>query len=178
MARRYYAGIGNRHGVPTEVKSCIQHIAGNLAGSGYVLRSGGAEGCDQAFEQGARRAKGKCEIFLPWKQYNDHQSRKFEPSFEAWLIAQRFHPRWSTLSLGAQNMMSRNVHQVLGEDLDAPVEFVLCYTRDGCTSTDTRTKDTGGTGMAISVACAWGIPVFNLKDDDTMLRFITLGEQL
>jgi len=30
--------------------------------------------------------------------------------------------------------MTRNVCQVLGMDLNTPVSFVVCYTRDGATS--------------------------------------------
>lgn len=52
--------------------------------------------------------------------------------------------------------MSRNVYQVLGPNLDDPVEFIICWTKDG--------KASGGTGQAIRIANDYGVPVFNLKN--------------
>ena len=43
---------------------------------------------------------------------------------------------------------------LLGETLDHPVDAVVCWTREG--------RVEGGTGMAIRIAEANGIPVFNL----------------
>lgn len=53
--------------------------------------------------------------------------------------------------------MSRNSYQVLEKDLNTPVEFVLCWTKDG--------KASGGTGQAMRIAKDKNIPIFNLKTD-------------
>lgn len=81
-------------------------------------------------------------------------------------LASRFHPNFGRLSQGAQKLMARNGYQVLGYDLASPSEFVVCWTPDGCTSRATRTPDTGGTGQAIAIAEAHGVPVLNLANDD------------
>ncbi len=58
--------------------------------------------------------------------------------------------------------MARNSHQVLGADLKSPVDFVICWTPDGCETERQRVWETGGTGQAIALADRWGVPVVNL----------------
>lgn len=59
--------------------------------------------------------------------------------------------------------MIRNAYQVLGKNLKSPVKFVLCYTDDGCQTDAERTRKTGGTGQAITIADFNNIPVINLQ---------------
>jgi hypothetical protein len=62
--------------------------------------------------------------------------------------------------------MTRNMMQVLGKNLDTPVDFVVCWTKNG--------KDIGGTGAAIR--CAWdhSIPVYNLYNPKHKEGFLDL----
>lgn len=69
-----------------------------------------------------------------------------------------------------KKMMSRNVCQIKGENLDNPVKFVICWTADGVIDKEHRTKDTGGTGQAIAIASDLGINVYNLQREDHLLR--------
>lgn len=76
------------------------------------------------------------------------------PIAQAYRIAQAYHPAWERLSPGVRALMARNVHVLLGADLDSPATFFLCWTPGG--------ETVGGTGHAIRVALAHGIPVVNL----------------
>lgn len=67
-------------------------------------------------------------------------------------------------------LMARNCQQVLGPNLDDPSKFVLCWTPDGCEHASTRSRTTGGTGLAISVASEFGIPVFNMANEKSARR--------
>jgi hypothetical protein len=158
----FYAGIGSRKTPPDQLER-MEAAAKRLAGMGYTLRSGGADGADTAFENGAGEKK---EIFLPWRGFNGRQSRFAEPSREAQEVAAALHPVWAKLSPAARKMMSRNAHQILGGDLRSPVNFVVCWTPDGCSHESERTHATGGTGQAIALASRWGIPVFNFARPD------------
>lgn len=160
-ATQRYAGVGSR-GTPPEVLALITSVARRLAERSYTLFSGGAPGADQAFERGAVDKT----IFLPWPSFqsrppapHDHD----QPSAEAFRVAALLHRAWDRLSPAAQKLMARNAHQVLGADLRSPVDFVVCWTPDGCESESTRTRGTGGTGQAIALASRFGIPVFNLQ---------------
>ncbi len=155
---RCYAGIGSRN-TPPEVLAIMARIAARLALRGYTLRSGGADGADTAFEEGAGTAK---EVFLPWPGFNGRDSPYPTPSANAYRVASALHPAWARLEAGPQALHARNSHQILGAELGTPVDFVVCWTPDGCESEKTRSTKTGGTGQAIALADRWGIPVFNL----------------
>jgi hypothetical protein len=156
-----YAGIGSRKTPPDQLARMTM-AAKRLAGMGFILRSGGADGADTAFESGA----GEKEIFLPWRGFNGRDSEFFEPTRDAQNVAAALHPAWDKLSPAAKKLMARNSHQVLSASLMNPVQFVACWTPDGCESESERGFRTGGTGQAIALASRWGIPVFNFAKPD------------
>lgn len=157
----YYSGIGSRKTPPDILQQMIE-FGITAAKQGAVLRSGAADGADSAFEEGALLGGGWTEIFLPWKEFNQHPSTLFPPSTDARKLASTVHPAWSRLSNPAKLLIARNMHQVLGYSLKSPVQFVVCYTPDGCESHYTYGPATGGTGTAIKLASMNGIPIFNL----------------
>lgn len=169
----YYAGIGSRS-TPGDILVLMERLANVLREDGFILRSGHAPGADQAFERGAG---AQAEIFLPWATFAQdaafsasrdpetgvvsHPSIYDEPGYGSFAMAARYHPAWGNLSEGAQKLMARNCHQILGPEIlkPRPVEFVLCWTPDGQLS--------GGTAQAIRIAEDMNIPVWNLADEET-----------
>ena len=73
-------------------------------------------------------------------------------------IASEVHPAWDRCNEWARGMHSRNCHQILGFDLQSPVDAVICWTPDG--------KIQGGTATAIRISMKYDIPVFNLGVSD------------
>jgi hypothetical protein len=153
----------------------MQQLASYFSTIGWVLRSGGADGADKAFEQGCTNVSGKKEIFLPWYGFNGNASQLYDIPEKAYDIAKQYHPNWNNLTNKVKRLMARNTQQILGADLTTPSTFVVCWTPDGCVSHNTRTCDTGGTGQAISIASTVNIPVINLYDyDDAVVQLQTL----
>jgi hypothetical protein len=150
---KYYAGIGARD-TPGSILARMNAIAKELSRSSFCLRSGGAKGADTAFEQGALHK----QIFLPWDGFNDHTTSDdhytVPPAVDH--FTKKYHPKPNNLSKMGWMFMSRNAYQVLGPNLDDPVEFIICWTKDG--------KASGGTGQALRIASDYGVPVFNLKN--------------
>lgn len=146
-----YAGVGSRN-TPISVRSQMTAVAETLAKLGYTLLSGGAEGADTAFEWGAQE---KRKIFFAYDA--DDVTLK---------IAEEIHPNPSGLTAYGKKLMARNTFQVFGENLDTPVDFVLCWTPDGIETWQERTIKTGGTGQAIEMASRKGIPVLNMANKD------------
>ncbi len=167
-----YAGIGSRS-TQDPVLQVMRKVAHRLSELGYTLLSGGAAGADSAFEEGCF---GKKEIYLPWPGFRHLQGRHCVtlPSAEAFRVAEAVHPAWKRLDDKGKSLMARNSHQVLGADLRSPVDFIVCWTPDGCESEATRSRTTGGTGQAIALADRWGIPVVNLAGGKAALG--RLGE--
>ena len=81
-------------------------------------------------------------------------------------IASEVHPAWDRCNEWAKGMHSRNCHQILGYDLQSPVDAVICWTPDG--------RVVGGTATAIRIAMKYDIPVFNLGvlDKESVLNDI------
>lgn len=151
---RYYTGVGSRE-TPAPVCDALTIVARQLARAGYTLRSGGAPRADLAFEAGAGVRK---HIYLPWRGFNGSDSSlyTFDPAVlaRAKAIAAKHHPKWWQLSDAVKRLHTRNVFQVLGDDLDSPSEFVICWTRNG--------EIVGGTAQAIRIALTYHVPIINL----------------
>ena len=139
MSLKIYAGIGARE-TPPDILLLMQQLAEKLYSDGYSLRSGGAKGADTAFYNGSH---DKHEIFLA------NQATK-----ESKYLASEFHNNWTNLTDYAQNLHGRNALIILGKDLKTPVDFVVCYTKNGL--------DIGGTGLAMRIAQSNGIKIINL----------------
>jgi len=146
----YYAGIGSRE-TPDDVLKLMTKIAEYLRSESYILRSGGADGADSAFEVGAGDNK---EIFLPWKNFNSSKNSFIEIPRRAFEIAAEFHPVWSKLKDSVKCLHARNVMQILGRDFSTLSSFVICWTKGG--------KLVGGTSQALRIAMKYEVPIFNL----------------
>ena len=145
-----YAGIGSRS-TPVEQCERIINLAKELDSKGFMLRSGGAKGADTAFAKGST----KREIFRP-----EHATL---PSIQ---LASTIHPAWHNCSDYAQKLHGRNMMIVLGHSLEAPADFVICWSAD---------ENVGGTSMGLRLARMRGIKVFNLaklKDDLSILNIV------
>ena len=147
---KIYAGIGARD-TPNGVLFFMADCGHHYAEEGYTLRSGGAKGADKAFEGGASySSSGLVDIYRPEDATED-----------AIAIASLYHPNWGACSEYARKLHGRNSMIMLGQELDKPVDFVVCWTLHGAVA--------GGTGQALRMAKALGIPVYNLSNDNIVL---------
>lgn len=150
----YYAGIGSRS-MPPEQGIILTQFAWHLEQAGYCLRSGGAEGADQAFEKGVTDPKMK-EILIP---------KDSNRAAEA--IAARIHPAWGRCGSVGRKCHGRNVMQLFGRDLQTPAELVVAWTPNGA--------EIGGSRTVLVLARENNIPVFNLGrdgEDERLMRFL------
>lgn len=159
---RAYAGIGSRE-TPLDVRRLMTRLATKLSTLGLVCRTGGAEGADEAFELGAGH---RVELYLPAPGFRGRAvCRLSRASSKAFEIAKAHHPKWPA-SPWSRRLLARNTHQILGPFCDEPSLFVLCWTPDGAERGDETSVLTGGTGQAIRVASAFGVPVLNLAREE------------
>ncbi|MHA2280124.1 MAG: hypothetical protein ACXAC5_04510 [Promethearchaeota archaeon] len=141
----YYAGIGSRT-TPYSICGIMTEIAKILNSEGYILRSGGAEGADTAFKNGAGDA---WEVFRPK-----------DATPEAIEEASKFHPAWHNCNDYVRRLHGRNAQIILGRDLDKPVEFTMLWTPGG--------KTIGGTGLGIRISDHHKITIKNLYDPEIL----------
>lgn len=156
--KRFYAGIGSRN-TPLGIQSLMMQIAEKLSEQGYVLRSGGADGADRAFESKA----GDKEIFYPndAKPWAIKEVQKYLPTDRS-----NFN-KWKPY---VQNTVARNMMQILGEDRNAPVGFVVFW----APSEQYQDSSAGGTGYGVRCAIDYQIPIYNLYNKNTLEEFLDL----
>lgn len=163
-----------------------------LAFMGYKSFSGAANGIDTSAEFGAKLAhdllinklnlssngySDVMRIYLPWNGFSgrkvDLQNGYLVPSHpDARSIAQSHYSAWEYSYDSVKNLMTRNVHQVLNDNLQDKVNFVICQTPDGVTDGDLTTSKTGGTGQAIRIAKTYHVPVFNIGNEKDKARLL------
>lgn len=177
MVKTYkaYTGVGSRS-TPKDIQKVMYSLAFKLAQEGYILRSGGAEGADTAFEDGwweehqsldIYTVEQKAELYIPWLGFNNHDLSNFDgcnifPSQlknweEAKRIASKIHPAWDKLPQGAKILHARNCYQVLGKDLATPSKFLVCWAE-----VDSKKVPKGGTRTAWALAQEYEVPCLNL----------------
>jgi O-acetyl-ADP-ribose deacetylase (regulator of RNase III) len=167
-----FAGIGSRD-TPDPILDLMKDAGALLAHDGWTLRSGGAVGADTAFETGVKSCPDhpKPEIYYA----NERSLQKAGNSYgllDTRQVHNRmvgvFHPKPSALSPSGFELMARNGCQVFGPDFTQPSSCVVCFTEGG--------KGKGGTGQAIRMSNATGIPVIDLGKPE--LQGITAAEIL
>jgi hypothetical protein len=159
---KFYTGIGSRQ-TPIDIQKLMTRVAKALSNDSWILRSGGAEGADSAFEEGAIYKK----IYLPWSGFSNKTADGLHyivPPLNLDVVFD-YHPAPERLSQAGLKLMSRNAYQVLGDVLLTPSEFVACWTSDG--------KASGGTGQALRIAKANGIPIYNFYNPHNVARLCT-----
>lgn len=173
MKQLKYAGIGSRKAVTTKtveplMRQCVEHLNAFNA----ICRSGGAEGPDEWCETTSTNV----ERYLPFAKFRIDTIKQtpYIKTIKTWELPKHIQQQALQLAIevaphvkfaryGVQIMHGRNPFQIFGQDLNDPVDFVLCWTKYG--------KIEGGTATAINLALKNNIPVFNLGAVDGLSKF-------
>ena len=153
----YYTGVGSRK-LPKEAAFELRRYVIQLNMLEYTCRTGNAKGADNIFRDYANDCIAFHPNHVPPKDWTFNEVLKHMPNdrngFEYW-------------STYVQNLLRRNMYQVLGFDGKSPSKFLICY----APSTYYDDSSAGGTGYAIRCALHHGIPVFNIfsKEQKDML---------
>lgn len=166
------------NGTPDDMLSLMTRIGRALDSRGAILRSGGANEADLAFEAGWRNA-GACEIFHPWHGFHPKTEgrsldegrilKRRRPNQgmgspivlvgahldEAEEIASSTHPAWEKCNEGTRSLHVRAIPQVVGASLTRPSDLMVCWTDDG--------RASGSIAHAMRYAQRKGVQIVNLK---------------
>lgn len=157
---KFYAGIGSRQ-TPAHILPVMEAMGRVWGSAGWTLRSGGAAGADSAFEAGARAVGGTIE------SWNPRLDRIVEHPWAvraAASVTTEF--PLAAMKPFVRNLIVRSMYQVLGEDGQSPVSFVMCWTP----TADPCDPKAGGTRYACRLARAHGIPVHNLANPAVLAK--------
>ena len=149
---------------PEEVYGPLAQALKAAEDCGFVIRTSALS----ELEQGVSNNHKNVELVLPWKGFNELDSKFTYTPDEARELAKRAHPTWSALKPGPQTFCATKVRLVLGKDLKSPVQLLIIWTQDGAQSIRDCTPTTGLTRVAIDIAAQMRIPVFNLQRPDAL----------
>lgn len=169
--------IGSRE-TPMSAQDLITWFSHMVQQYQGLVRSGGAPGADSACERGITNPLAK-QIFLPFANFNgvksgvgvytlDQLHTRHQHAAEE--IASRFHPNWNAVlrNPAAVKLMTRNVFQILGPDLNAPSDVVVMWAKGSHNlvakkDSQNRIFDVpGGTGLAVRLAYHLEIPILHV----------------
>ncbi len=183
--KKYYAGIGSRKLPEAAEKLCIEY-AYKLGVLGYVLRSGGADGADDAFETTCIYNGSEADIFLPRAGFNGITDERVAavnyilPDSDQMITSRQIMketgiiPWWDRMDQSSKEFHSRNVNQVMGRyDSDEPVVDLVVYY-----APHENGQPKGGTRTAVMLAKTLDKPVFNLMFEEDIKRLDTFIEEM
>ena len=154
-----YAVVGNKE-FPSDLIPKLTSIVKKLDSLGYTARTGSMKGLDVEVET----ITTNVELQLPWKNFNNKESKNTFSSPEILALAKSFQPGFEELALPIKGFLAKNVRVLLGSKGISRAIFLLCHSEDGVDTARQVTSRTASVGHAIKVADKFNIPVFNLKN--------------
>lgn len=166
--------IGSRE-TPEDIAALLVLFAEKACKEGWIGRSGGAQGADSCLESGVHNVlqsrgtgflEDHLEVYLPWNNFKYYTLYSMRNRSQAEKIASETHPAWERCKEGAKKLHTRNVYQVLGQDLATPSRFVICWAKP----VGDKGHVQGGTATAVKLALDNGIEVINLYHQEHCRR--------
>jgi len=165
--------------VPDDIKMKFVELTKVLGAKGYTYRHTGD--ADNAMQNEMLEVNDvKIESYLPWKKFNPDiiSPTVYKPLGAAYEIAANSHRGYTKLPPSVRTILARDVHAMLGKDLNNPVDFLIGYTLDGAEALSGGKKldyaVTGNLAFYMKIAEESNIPVFNLKNADAIKRLSVL----
>lgn len=159
----------------SDVREKLTEVAKVLKTKGYRFRSC-ADGKDQLNKDIIGLEGIKVDTYLPWKKFNLDATNtiRFNPTEKAYSIAFNSHKVFMKLPPAVRAILSSQVHCLLGKECNDPVDLMITYTNCGSEAITKNMdyKTTGSVTFLLKVCGDSNIPVFNLKKDDFMTRFV------
>lgn len=135
----------------------------------FTVRVGGNKDIDEYFEEHMKLK----EVHLPWRNFNEKQSKFTFNSPQANHIAKTFFPAYEKVPDSVKAFLARNVRLVVGNTLKSPILFLITWSPDGAENATETSMKTGNVGHLINVASALRVPIFNLAKPTTRQRLTT-----
>lgn len=145
---------------PPEIKQKFYHLASKLIGKGYTLR---LNPDDPDFVKQVQALSTKnVELYLPWRNFNQLESKHTFNTLTSKDIAQRHFPAWEKIPDAVKAMLANQVRMIFGDRNNSIALMLITFSRDGASRIAEITKDTGRVSFIIKMACSYGFSVVNL----------------
>ena len=146
---------------PEEVKNQLSTIASKLIGKGFTVR---VYGTDKPFVEKIQKLSGsKVELYLPWRNFNELESKRTWNSLTAKHVAQQNFAGWEKVPDAVKGILAGQVRLLLGERNNSPANCLITWSADGASKAGEVSKETGRAGFIIKLAATFAFPVINMQ---------------
>lgn len=143
--------------VTGKIQAVMTAFAQVLDNHRAILRSGGGEGTEAAFEAGSTLKV----VYLPWNGFNGKEGAHYIP-IDAKLTAAHLHPSWAIANSETRLLLARDVLRLCGEDNKSPVKFLVYWDiNEGTKATQSNTV-VSNLSLIVKHAKSLNIPTFNM----------------
>lgn len=147
---------------PPEVKTSLYNIASKLINKKITVRVNGDDKdfCDKLSTLSSQFV----EIYIPWKGFNNTESKHYWNTITAKHIAQvNFGQAWEKIPDSVKALMARNVRMIFGDKNNSIMLCLITWSQDGASKATEVTKDTGRSAFIIKTASTYSFPVVNIS---------------
>ena len=145
---------------PPEVKNSLYNISSKLIAKGITVR---INGDDKDFLQRvAALSDVHVEAYIPWKNFNNIESRHYFNSATSKHLANKHFQGWEKIPDAVKAMLARNVRMIFGDKNNSITLCLITWSKDGAGRASEITKETGKSSFIIKVASSYGFPVVNI----------------
>lgn len=161
MANNIITLVGSRE-APAKIIRVAEQMGKALSDRGWIARSGGAIGMDQAFLRFYDPAL--TEVYRPDSKNGAINALEFDNWEEAESIAKTYVLHFEYMNLYSKQLHTRNAYQVLGRNLDLRSDMLICWAKESSGIA------LGGTRTAVLIAKSYKVPVLNLSRPDHLSK--------
>jgi hypothetical protein len=145
---------------PPEIKQKFYHLASKLIGKGYTIR---LNPDDPDFVRQVQALSTKnVELYLPWRNFNQLESKHTFNTLTSKDVAQRHFPAWEKIPDAVKAMLANQVRMIFGDRNNSIALMLITFSPDGASRIAEITKDTGRVSFIIKMACSYGFSVVNM----------------
>jgi hypothetical protein len=156
---------------PEDVIARVATVIKKLEKQGYTLRTS----INSPILKGLEAQVTRKEIYLPWKDFENHTSELCWSTPRSDAIAQQAQPAYNSLNKGVKKILSMNARVICGNKMVSPCLFLLTWSLDGAENEGNVRSTTGFMGHPITIASRLGVPVINLKHENAEGRIDVLS---
>ena len=146
---------------PEEVKSQFFDIASKMLGKKMTVR---INADDKTFIDKLRALNDeKVEVYLPWRGFNQIESKKTFNTITAKDIAAKHFLGWEKIPDSVKAIIASQVRMMFGDRNNSIALCLITWSRDGASKAVEVNKDTGRGSFVIKMSASYGFPVLNLQ---------------
>lgn len=145
---------------PEEVKENLLKVVNRLVSKGYTVRYNAEE--PEIHNRIQAISKKNTEAYLPWKGFNDLESKHYWNTLTAKHIAQTNFIAWEKVPNAVQAMLARDVRTLFGDRNNSVTMGLITWSPDGVETAEAVTKETGRASFIIKLAAKYNFDVTNI----------------